>query len=150
MPKLSYSHNNSGGVQWLKPEDWNRLEQEGWTLEISRYRGHATGASKDFLLMAEGIAAWERLTGQCATDEGCNCCGRPHYFTFHTEGTPDKVEYFDLLEESHYSPSHLRMSKTIEEQMLRRHFNEGLIRGLLTGICIGLVLYRIFAPLWAR
>lgn len=30
----------------------------------------------------EAIAEWERITGQNSTDEGCNCCGEPHSFTF--------------------------------------------------------------------
>lgn len=28
------------------------------------------------------IREWERVANQNAEDEGCNCCGQPHYFTF--------------------------------------------------------------------
>lgn len=34
------------------------------------------------------IAEWERVTHQAASDEGCNCCGPPHSFTFYrADGT---------------------------------------------------------------
>lgn len=26
---------------------------------------------------------WEKLTGACATDTGCACCGQPHNFTLY-------------------------------------------------------------------
>lgn len=29
---------------------------------------------------------WERITGQCATDVGCPCCGPPHHFTAYVDG----------------------------------------------------------------
>lgn len=30
-----------------------------------------------------GIAQWEAVTGMSSTEEGCNCCGEPHNFTFY-------------------------------------------------------------------
>ncbi len=30
-----------------------------------------------------GIAQWEAITGQSSLEEGCNCCGEPHNFTFY-------------------------------------------------------------------
>lgn len=34
----------------------------------------------------ETIREFERVTGQDTTDEGCNCCGAPHCFTWTDEG----------------------------------------------------------------
>lgn len=41
----------------------------------------AQKASKEFQSLAEGIQDWEKLVGQSASDEGCNCCGAPHCFS---------------------------------------------------------------------
>jgi hypothetical protein len=30
----------------------------------------------------QAVLDWERITNQNAAEEGCNCCGEPHYFTF--------------------------------------------------------------------
>lgn len=90
--KIEYSHNNSGGSWWLTDDDWNNLAAEGWDVEWYADRGSffgsgerflgalASGASKDFPSLKEGIAEWERITGQTADAEGCSCCGQPHYF----------------------------------------------------------------------
>lgn len=40
----------------------------------------ACKASKDFPTLAEAIREWEEITGQKASEEGCNCCGAPHSF----------------------------------------------------------------------
>jgi hypothetical protein len=94
---VSYHSNNSGGGWWLKDGDWAALELAGWTVEWEKdnnKRGDIFGpnvdgrwlgslashASKDFPTIPAAIAEWERITGQCATDEGCNCCGPPHDF----------------------------------------------------------------------
>lgn len=31
------------------------------------------------------IEEWENITGQRASDEGCNCCGPPHSFEWHAD-----------------------------------------------------------------
>jgi hypothetical protein len=95
--KLKYSSNNSGGSWWLKDEDWKNLESAGWEVDwyanqedriFSPYKDGrwlgalASVASKDFTTPDEGVAEWERITGQSADDEGCNCCGRPHSFSY--------------------------------------------------------------------
>ncbi len=41
----------------------------------------ATYASKRFESLADAVREWEEVTGQDATDEGCNCCGAPHSFS---------------------------------------------------------------------
>jgi len=96
--KVSYSSNNSGGSWWLKDEDWQALEAAGWNVEWyrdrldwdgkpypdGRYIGGAlaTNASKEFFSLGEGVAEWERITGERASDAGCSCCGAPHSLTY--------------------------------------------------------------------
>ncbi len=37
-------------------------------------------AKKSFASPKDAILEFERLTGQSASDQGCNCCGAPHSF----------------------------------------------------------------------
>jgi hypothetical protein len=47
-----------------------------------RYLGAlAREASKEVASFREGIAEWERITGEDATALGCSCCGTPHSFS---------------------------------------------------------------------
>lgn len=98
MVIVEYSSNNSGGGWWLDDKDWKALEDAGWTVEWERdnpFRKQvngldadgerflgalATRAHKAFHSLNEGIAEWERITGEWSEDEGCECCGQPHYF----------------------------------------------------------------------
>ena len=97
MMKIEYSSNNSGGAWWLTDENWLALEAAGWKVEWVRDRTDgffgcdrdgrwlgalAKEASKDFDSPAEAIREFERITGQNASDEGCNCCGAPHSFSW--------------------------------------------------------------------
>lgn len=41
----------------------------------------ATEASVERATMKEAIEEFERITGQDASAEGCNCCGAPHSFS---------------------------------------------------------------------
>lgn len=89
---LKYRHNNSGGHWWLSDEDWYNLEKNGWRIEWykdgdrvsiknNRFLGAlAARAEKEFNTLEDGIKEWEDITKSDATDEGCSCCGRPHYF----------------------------------------------------------------------
>lgn len=109
---VEYSSNNSGGGWWLDDEDWFKLADAGWEVEwikepgvgdfltnrsydnprpvvtddVYRWLGAlATAARKrvpDRSYEGETISEWERLTGQNQEDEGCSCCGPPHYFSF--------------------------------------------------------------------
>jgi hypothetical protein len=36
--------------------------------------------------LRDAAKEWERVTGQCATDAGCPCCGQPHTFTLYRDG----------------------------------------------------------------
>jgi len=40
----------------------------------------AKEASKMFLSIEDAQAEFEKITKQNVTDEGCRCCGEPHYF----------------------------------------------------------------------
>lgn len=95
--KLEYSSNNSGGSWWLSDDDWKALENAGWTVEWAkdsdrpyfradengRWLGAlATRASVETDNVEHSVQEWERITGACASDEGCNCCGPPHSFSY--------------------------------------------------------------------
>jgi hypothetical protein len=41
----------------------------------------ATRATREGLSEKDAIAEWENITGCCAEDTGCPCCGSPHYFS---------------------------------------------------------------------
>jgi hypothetical protein len=91
---VTYESNNSGGSWWLRDEDWHKLAAAGWAVDWEkdktgplrkgeRFLGAlAMRASKDFADPREAIAEFERITGQDASDEGCNCCGPPHSFSY--------------------------------------------------------------------
>lgn len=94
---VEYSSNNSGGSWWLSDADWKALERAGWTVkwladedreffkadESGRWLGAlARSASKEFDDPAGAIREFESATGQNASDEGCNCCGPPHSFSW--------------------------------------------------------------------
>lgn len=92
--RVTYSSNNSGGSWWLTDDDWRNLEAAGWDVQWKkdgeRFLGAlAMKASKDFGDPADAIAEFERITGQDASAEGCNCCGSPHSFEY----TDDAGEY---------------------------------------------------------
>lgn len=101
--KIRYSSNNSGGHWWLDDDDWKALEAAGWTVKWKKndpyYIGPnaralfplddegrslgalATEATVERDSLGEAIAEWERITGENADDDGCPCCGPPHYFS---------------------------------------------------------------------
>lgn len=57
-----------------------------------RYMGALakSAVSRDYPDARAAIEDWERITGQTASDEGCNCCGNPHDFTpLKDNGEPD-------------------------------------------------------------
>jgi hypothetical protein len=94
MIKLEYRSNNSGGSWWLSDKDWLTLEAAGWTVDYykdqenrfskgDRFLGAlANGASKEFETPDDGIAEFVKITDQDPWAEGCNCCGRPHMFSY--------------------------------------------------------------------
>lgn len=98
--KIEYSANNSGGNWWLKDKDWARLENNGWIVEWMRdqkdslFKSGSDGrwlgalarkAHKDFDTPGEAMHEFEKLTRTDVSDEGCNCCGPPHSFSWNTD-----------------------------------------------------------------
>lgn len=81
MQTIEYRSNNSGGDWWLTLKDWQALEAAGWRVEWEQLLGSpARYASKEFNAIEDAMGEFERLTGQRASERGCECCGRPHYF----------------------------------------------------------------------
>lgn len=109
MGTLSYSSNNSGGDWWLTDANWKALEDAGWKVDwfkdeesgkqwvdkdgrwLGALASSATLETDDF---EQGVYDWESITGQRAADEGCNCCGSPHSFSF--EATDGTWHYFEI------------------------------------------------------
>jgi hypothetical protein len=110
--KIEYRSNNSGGSWWLEDQDWLALEAAGWQVhwvkddpermkwecaKTGRWLGAlATSASKDFESPGEAIREFERITMQNTSNEGCNCCGAPHNFSWgegadHTWASGDEL-----------------------------------------------------------
>jgi hypothetical protein len=97
---VEYDSNNSGGSWWLKDKDWLALEAAGWEVDWKRNQKDsfcrpdaegrwlgalATSATRRGLSLRDAADEWERVTGRCATDAGCACCGAPHSFTEYTD-----------------------------------------------------------------
>lgn len=112
---IRYDTNNSGGRWWLKNEDWYKLEKAGWKIDWYRERdddwglhkkgtflgAEAAGAEKEFNSPQEAIKEFETITGQDVSEEGCNCCGAPHTFSFYNDESDYEVysgeDILDLL-----------------------------------------------------
>lgn len=99
---LEYGSNNSGGGWWLTDEHWLALEEAGWTVKWKRDQPDswkdpdgrflgalATEASIETENPKAEISRWESIVGMSADDEGCNCCGPPHNFSY----TDDEGKY---------------------------------------------------------
>lgn len=86
--KVEYLSNNSGGDWWLDDTQWFALQDAGWEVMWTgeRFLGAlATRAFREGLSMEGAIAEWEMVTGECSTDKGCCCCGRPHGFCLYDD-----------------------------------------------------------------
>ena len=73
-----------------KFESWKEMgEEDRW---LGCLANHAT---KDFPSLQRAIKEFEDITGQDASDEGCNCCGAPHSFSSDGEyaGGEDVLKY---------------------------------------------------------
>lgn len=120
MFKLEYSSNNSGGSWWLKDKDWKALEDAGWVVEWyaeekqfngkpypdGRFIGALASRAHKFVesktAATEAVEEWESVTGQNATSQGCNCCGRPHYFSLNKEVPCTHCDKYDNKSECGY------------------------------------------------
>lgn len=103
-PYVELSENNSGGGWWLSEDDWLALEAKGWVIEwaeemakrdhlfASSFEKRADGkllymgarareAKRYGVSMNVARAEFQDATGQHPDEEGCECCGQPHYFS---------------------------------------------------------------------
>lgn len=80
---VRYSSNNSGGQWWLTDDDWNKLQQAGWSVNWreERFLGAiATDATYQCESIEEARQSFAVATGENPDAEGCDCCGPPHGF----------------------------------------------------------------------
>jgi hypothetical protein len=97
---VEYSSNNSGGSWWLTDKNWYDLEAAGWEVQwvkdqedgIFHNKGEerwlgalATNAIRRDVSLGVAKAEFEDVTGLSPYDEGCDCCGQPHYFSEHND-----------------------------------------------------------------
>ncbi len=82
---VKYSSNNSGGSFWLSESDWEGLKKAGWKFENTKMWNQPTRAEKEFDCIRDALVEFESVTSQTASDEGCNCCGPPHCFSWEDE-----------------------------------------------------------------
>jgi hypothetical protein len=110
---VEYESNNSGGDWWLSDDDWHALEAAGWEVEWFKDKPPFASSMKEdgrwlgalarrarkpgATSIREAAEEWERITGECATDAGCACCGQPHSFTLYRDG-----EYVESGPEAEY------------------------------------------------
>lgn len=115
----SNNSGGSGGSWWLSEDNWKALEANGWKLfsygdfiydESGNYKydenglperkwkspspdlfgAYATYGFKRFDTPKEALEEFERLTKKDISEEGCNCCGPPHNFSWDDgEGSRD-------------------------------------------------------------
>lgn len=81
---VTYSSNNSGGNWWLSDDDWRALEAAGWSVKWrpERWFGAlATEATREAASVWAAQEEWRDIVGQDPDDEGCRCCGAPHWFS---------------------------------------------------------------------
>jgi hypothetical protein len=110
---ITYDSNNSGGRWWLTDDHWKALEAAGWKVDWyaqqtdrwitldpnGRWLGAlAARASKDFENPADAMREFERITGMNVMDDGCNCCGAPHCFTWGEDTAHEYVSGRDCAE----------------------------------------------------
>lgn len=76
----TYSHNNSGGYDWLDQDDWDRLAAAGWDVDAP-YRPGRLPSRAHFPGDADAARhSWINALGLDPDARGCDCCGRPHSF----------------------------------------------------------------------
>jgi len=92
MVRVTYNHNNSGGNDWLAPEDWAALGLAGWSDDQVMWGFQKKG----FASLQDGINEWERITGQYSGAAGCSCCGHPHTLSGYDEATGEYLGSNDV------------------------------------------------------
>jgi len=59
-----------------KYDTWQEADRDRWMGAL------AVSAHKRVSSLADALKEFETVTGQSATDDGCNCCGAPHSFNW--------------------------------------------------------------------
>lgn len=79
-------------AELLTPQEASDLKGQPFAPdEEGRWLGAlAMSCAKAFESPEEGIAEWERITGQDSNAVGCPCCGPPHNFYFHAITKADR------------------------------------------------------------
>jgi len=93
--------------------------KNGWTGEDGRHLGAlAHYAYKKFSNIQQALQEFEKITRQNISDEGCNCCGAPHRFSWwperYREGNEECASGEDLLK---YLYPDKKIPKNIREAM---------------------------------
>ena len=108
---IEYRSNNSGGIWWLEEKEWEALEKAGWKVKrkgafVWTDNGDHAYDEEGYPIWDENkdekfkvsdvpqyaffksdsvttaLKSWQEATGMDVTDEGCNCCGAPHSFSW--------------------------------------------------------------------
>ena len=60
----------------------------------------ATSAAKETDDPAVAVAEWEEITGENASDQGCNCCGPPHSFRYYDSEGNERYTFVEVVQTS--------------------------------------------------
>lgn len=104
-PCVELSENNSGGGWWLSDEDWHNLAKAGWVVDWASDWANSDDDWKRRAVQQDEHGVWRNMdalahhakrygvslrvaeaefrdiTGQDPDEEGCECCGQPHYMS---------------------------------------------------------------------
>lgn len=93
--RLEHAYDNKGeyvrekdGTPKLVPQGKGNSKYPSFASKDGRWLGALarTAWKPGATSVREAADEWERITGQCATDAGCACCGQPHNFTLYVDG----------------------------------------------------------------
>jgi hypothetical protein len=76
---LKYSHNNSGGRDWITPKQWRTFKQWGYTVQEPYTAERQAWATCQSMALAILKRDFTEITGQTGDELGCACCGPPHW-----------------------------------------------------------------------
>jgi hypothetical protein len=83
--RVGCSENNSGGSFWLKESHYEAMKNAGFDTVRDGYYSRCfavtVAAPNEDIAERVAKAKFYDATGYTGDEEGCNCCGRPFYFT---------------------------------------------------------------------
>lgn len=80
--RVRFHENNSGGLYRLDATDWENLRRNSWDVDRSGHNAYRDVIADDEeAAISQAIDEWERITHCYAHSVGCDCCGRPFYFS---------------------------------------------------------------------